>query len=74
MSDLLDALERAEQALRDVRDIEDSPTLLFEDAETARGKMKHHISVLKKELEEQDTKRLQEWNRRHQYQPYRKRR
>ena len=69
MSDLLEALERAEQALRDVRNIEDRPSLLYEDTETSRRKMEDHISDLKKELEEQDTTRLQEWNRRHQYQP-----
>ena len=46
MSELLEALERAERALRDVRDIEDRPSLLYEDAETARGKMKDHIDNL----------------------------
>ena len=67
MSDLLEALERAEQALRDVEEIEGvmSPACL--DAEMARGKMKYHIRELKDELKEQDKKRLQEWNRRQQY-------
>ena len=71
MSELLEVLERAEQALRDVRDIEDRPSSLYEDAETARVKMKAHIKELTDELKLQEGKRLQEWNRSFQYRPSR---
>ena len=69
MSELLEALERAEKALRDIEEIEGVMSQVALDAMLSRGKMKDHIIDLKKDLEEQDQKRLQEWNRRHQYQP-----
>ena len=69
MSDLLEALERAEQALRDIEEGEGVMSPVFLDAEWARKKMKYHLRVLKEYLKLQEGKRLQEWNRLFQYRP-----
>ena len=69
MSELLEALERADQALQDVQDIEGQTSPMFLDAQTSQKKMKYHLEDLKGELFEKEVKRMNEWNRSFQYAP-----
>ena len=69
MSELLEALQRADQALQDVQDIEDQSSSIWADAQTARKKMNYHLRDLKAELIEKEIKRMNEWNRSFQYRP-----
>ena len=69
MSELLEALQRADQALQDVKDIEDKPSSMWEDAATAQKKMKYHLKDLERYLFEKEVKRMNEWNRSFQYAP-----
>ena len=69
MSELLEALQRADQALQDVQDIEDQSSSIWLDAQTSRKKMKSHLRDIKADLFEKEVKRMNEWNRSFQNQP-----
>ena len=69
MSTLLEALERAEQALREVQEIAGEMSDLSFIVEDAHGTIKDHIADLRDGLKPQDKKRLKEWNQSFQYRP-----
>ena len=69
MSELLEALERADQALQDIVDMDPVDAVIVNDAYVAQGNMEKHIKELKEELFEKEVKRMNEWNRSFQYRP-----